>query len=1378
MNPVTSQTWVKKYVLVLPILFLNVSAEELAPDDPSISGSLSLWLRNADIDYDPAAGEWLDSSGNDHHAQGIGVVDGITWSAPNQSSIAGGTLTPNELESVHFSGDRDDILAITDVNDGSGLSELTIITVYSTSSNNGINRPLGFGSISAAGNLGNHFNLASDPSIRKDNGQIGSGGYSAAIPLNTPFIRSARMDSNGVDEWFNTTGNLNAVLTDAGTSFTTSSDEFFLGDVRAGASSVSGSTNTADADIVEVLVYNTALSDTQIADINEWLVANLGGTPAPSVTTFTGTPGMIPSGGSTTLDWVVERANTVNIAPTVGTVTTTGTMSVSPTTTTTYTLTATGAGGMTTAEVTIGVDVPVSDPIITEILASNDNGLEDEDADASDWIEIHNPNAFDLDLSDYYLSDEPTNPTQWKISSGTIISGGQHLLVFASGKDRAISGSELHTNFSLSSSGETLRLIAPDGFTVVSEVNFPAQITDISYGIDDTDITRFLTPTPGAPNSSGFDGRVSDTNFSLKRGFYETPQSLTITSDTIGAVIRYTTDGSEPTETNGTTFTTAIPITTTTVLRAAAFKAGLLATNVDTQSYLFLDDVIQQPANPVGAPTSWGSRSVDYEMDPDVVNDPAYRDEIIDGLKSIRTLSIVAPNDQFFDGPLAIYANPQNDGRAWEREVSFEFLHSDDSSEDVQTNCGIRIHGNGSRSANGQPKHGFRVEFRGEYGMKNLNYKLFPDTNVDEFDSIILRGQNAHGWTRNSQIGSGVGTTEREQSQYIRDSFARDIMKDMGQTSGESTYVHLYINGIYWGLYNPVEYPRAAYGVSHFGGEDEEYDAINRRTVTTKILDGTFDAWNEMQDLANSGLETQAKYEEMETHLDIDNHIDYFLMHQYMGSRDGPEVFDSNNMRAIRKTRGDNTTTWIGMPWDMEASMFEIDVTRNVNVGDASQQAGSLARVYSELRENPEFRLRYADRVRRHCFNGGALTPARVAATWEVRANELYTAIIGESARWGDFRRPALPYTRDAEWEQERNRLLNDYFPTRADFLVELLRDNDLYPETDAPDFNRTGDAVAITVPEGTIYFTTDGSDPREMWTSNAVGSNYAAPITLTQSSTVKARALNNGEWSALTESDFLVGTLASASNTVVSEIMYNPDGDDVEYIELANISNQSVDYSGVHFTAGIDFTVPTGTIIPAGGFLVITDFENETGLSNGGEMITLVAADAIVIESFRYDDNTPWPSSPDGNGTSLTRILPASDPTLATSWRSSIVSGGSPGSSDATSFTGNPNADVDGDGLSALLEYAIGSDDLISNTRVTSLAFNDGMLAFTLRRSLAAEDISWSLEQSTDLETWTPSGIEFENVDDQSEGTGSIIFQLPEPSDSRVFWRARVDLN
>ncbi|MGI9243438.1 MAG: lamin tail domain-containing protein, partial [Verrucomicrobiales bacterium] len=464
-------------------------AAELAPNDPSIAADLALWLTAPDIDYDQGAGQWTDSSGKGNDAIGIGTVGAVEWSTPILSTVSGGALTPSELDSVHFSGSANDILATAGLNGGSGLSELTIIAVYAVSNNSNLTRPVGFGSLAASqANPGDHFNLASDPSVRKDNGAIT--GHSSSIPLDTPLIRSARMQSSGVDEWFNDDGSPEMVIDDGGSGYTTSTDQFYLGDLRAGATPVPGfgaSVGTAEIDVIEIIVYTSALPDQQIADINEWLVANLGGAAPPNVTAFTASPSLIASGGSSMLTWQVERADSVTITPSVGTVDVDGSVNVSPSTTTTYTLTASGEGGVTESMITVGVDVPVEEPSINEILAINNNSLDDEDGDSSDWIELHNPNPFSFDLGGYFLSDAPLNPTKWQLPAGTNLGAGGHLVVFASGKDRAAAGSELHTNFRLDSSGEGLSLIAPDGSTVISQIGFPSQIPDISYGVDDTD---------------------------------------------------------------------------------------------------------------------------------------------------------------------------------------------------------------------------------------------------------------------------------------------------------------------------------------------------------------------------------------------------------------------------------------------------------------------------------------------------------------------------------------------------------------------------------------------------------------------------------------------------------------------------------------------------------------------------------------------------------------------------------------------------------------------------------------------------------------------------------------------------------------------------
>ena len=137
------------------------------------------------------------------------------------------------------------------------------------------------------------------------------------------------------------------------------------------------------------------------------------------------------------------------------------------------------------------------------------------------------------------------------------------------------------------------------------------------------------------------------------------------------------------------------------------------------------------------------------------------------------------------------------------------------------------------------------------------------------------------------------------------------------------------------------------------------------------------------------------------------------------------------------------------------------------------------------------------------------------------------------------------------------------------------------------------------------------------------------------------------------------------------------------------------VQSSGVHFESGIDFTIPTGTSIPAGGFFLIAAFENGTALDNSGEMITLLAADDSIIESFRYDDDAPWPEFSDGLGASLTRILPPGSPDDPASWRSSVSHGGSAGTTDTVRFAGDPDADSDLDGINALLEHAYGTATL-----------------------------------------------------------------------------------
>ena len=193
-----------------------------------------------------------------------------------------------------------------------------------------------------------------------------------------------------------------------------------------------------------------------------------------------------------------------------------------------------------------------SSVLITEFMASNGSTLDDEDGDSSDWIELLNPTGAAIDLGGLSLTDDPARLVRWTFPARVVLGPGEFLVVFASGKDRAVAGSELHTDFQLSAGGEYLALVDSDGSTVLQEFApaYPEQQTDISLGLDGLYLT---VPTPGAVNRRpGVSGFVEDTRFSVDRGFYSAPFEVQITTATAGATIVYTTDCSTPTLANGT----------------------------------------------------------------------------------------------------------------------------------------------------------------------------------------------------------------------------------------------------------------------------------------------------------------------------------------------------------------------------------------------------------------------------------------------------------------------------------------------------------------------------------------------------------------------------------------------------------------------------------------------------------------------------------------------------------------------------------------------------------------------------------------------------------------------------------------------------------
>ena len=159
-------------------------------------------------------------------------------------------------------------------------------------------------------------------------------------------------------------------------------------------------------------------------------------------------------------------------------------------------------------------DARENPPYLSEFMASNTRTLKDETGQYVDWIELHNPSDAAVDLRDWSLTDDPKNLRKWRFPSTNLPPRG-FLVVFASGADRRIPGSRLHTDFQLSANGEYLALVRPDGITVASEwkPGYPVQVPDVSFGMVQTPAgdgwvpgpanVYCLKPTPGAPNEGG-----------------------------------------------------------------------------------------------------------------------------------------------------------------------------------------------------------------------------------------------------------------------------------------------------------------------------------------------------------------------------------------------------------------------------------------------------------------------------------------------------------------------------------------------------------------------------------------------------------------------------------------------------------------------------------------------------------------------------------------------------------------------------------------------------------------------------------------------------------------------------------------------------------
>ena len=1069
--------------------------------------------------------------------------------------------------------------------------------------------------------------------------------------------------------------------------------------------------------------------------------------PPPTIRYFLTDAGNIKGPGlptSATLSWSVANADTVTISG-LGAVAPTGSSVVSPIAKTTYTLTATRAGNAsTTATVVVAVNAAVLAPVISEFQAA-DGLLEDADGDRPDWIEIYNPNTYTLNLDGYHLTDSAAQPARWTFPQANVAPGG-YLVVFASGKDRAILGQPLHTNFSLAAAGEYLALHAPGGALVQRfpanypvAAAYPKQYDRVSYGLSGASAKYFKPATPGAANGFGYDGVVSDTTFSVKRGIYATAQTVTLGTLTGGATLVYTTNGSEPSLSNGTqvppvnantppTVTMTlhpgtvpggsigvnIPSTNgTTVLRVAAFKTNLVPTNVDTNTFIFPSSVVTSPV-----------------MDTSITQHATYGPQMQAALTDLPSVSLVTPAT-IVDGTSVL--------------CSFEFIPL--TGVGVHENAGVENYGGAFSNF---AKKSFRLTFNSQFGATKFEMpQLFASharglKPVGKFDQLELRG-GSHDMV--------------ERGFYMSNIFSDGTMLDMGELAPHSRFIHVYLNGTYWGMYQLRERWSADHQSAYLGGPSSGYESINGNwnvggwADPGSAYDGDGTSWERVKSL-------RANYSAVRPYLDVKNYLDYMLLFMFGNSEDEYRAVSPKDLGSGFKFMLNDADGYLANPAYLPAVSPD-RVSPRSNPLPGRQSGDGPGSILSQLWQqgDVDFKMLLADRIHFHLFNNGALTPAANQGRLSGMCNEVARAFYAESARWITSGQSRTPDT----WLSDRDHILNNWFPTRSAAYLGYLQSAGYYPALTAPVFSggnvASGTTILHAVAGMSVYVTTDGSDPRLPGGGVNPQAIMSDSTLIMQNTLLRARAKSGADWSALNEAFYTVTTPLAEGDVVFSEIHYNPQGDDdTEFIELYNPTSHAVNLRGAKFAAGLSFDFPDNrdvSLAPGQRLVLVASlfsFQQRYGieipvagvyfdrLGNDGDTLTLTTATNVPLLSVHYTDAAPWPDSADGDGYSLVLANPSA-PASPNSWRTSTNVNGTPGGSDFVSFTGNPLADADQDGLCSMVEHFLATSDANGSSGMSAIVAGmtaDGRATIMFPRRLSSDDLIYTVEVSTDLEHWT----------------------------------------
>ncbi len=542
-----------------------------------------------------------------------------------------------------------------------------------------------------------------------------------------------------------------------------------------------------------------------------------------------------------------------------------------------------------------------ADVIINEVMASNGTYV---NGSAYDWLELYNNGSKTEDISGWYLSNNANKPLKFAFPSGTKIKAGGYILVYCTGEEHAIGkDATFYTSFKISASGETLVLTDKDGTTTRDKLILPKQYGCVSYGLvaGGSEYLFFANATPGKKNDTvGYQSRVSTPTLNIDGGFYDSAVTVTATAADPRDTLRYTTDGSTPTEKSALLTDKGVTFNKTGILRVGAFRADAVPSTVVGATYF--------------------------------INDPS----------PVPVVSLITDDKYLFNTATGALVKGTGSTPNYEKELEYptniEYYTADGLCEINQMGTFTAA----GHSARRNAQKSIAIFARKAYGEELFNFNPFPNRGYESYKSLLLRSTNSDAY-----------------STRLRDVVISSLAEDLDILYQDAQPIVVYINGKYWGHYNLREKINKHFIAQYEGVTGEsQVDAIDILARTGSddfVQNGSNKDWLELMDFCRANdLNVPENLAYLDERLDIDSLFTHTIFEIIIGND------DFTNIRMYRVPGG----KWKYLLFDVEAgflSLDELPMSRYIKPL-SSKIAGFQHAPLNRLLEVPQMRDKFLKR--------------------------------------------------------------------------------------------------------------------------------------------------------------------------------------------------------------------------------------------------------------------------------------------------------------------------------------------------------------------------------------------------------------------------------